>query len=148
MKFVDLLLPGIGSPAKQQIEASKFFPSLVSRSRLHLWSPGDPVESRGVRALLGVSPSYCIYDLILLDDADAAPLTASNEIRIDVFDLAVCHTQSNIQAFFPVAMEFQQTPVLGIWSMGRLIEVLQGYHARERLRLLTSAAPGSHHPPS
>jgi len=141
MRFVDLLHPATVSPPEQQIEASNRFPTFVAKSRLHLWSPGDPIEQQGLRLLLGVSPSYCVYDLILLDDVNAALLTGTKEIRVDVFDMNVCHAQADIHRFFPAVLKVLQTPVLGIWSMGQLTEVLQGNYARERLRVMTSAQP-------
>jgi hypothetical protein len=87
MKFADLLATTRLTPREQQIEASSQFPAFVAKSRLHLWSAGDPIEKQGLRLLLGVSPSYCVYDLNLLDDVNAALRTATKEIRVDVFDL-------------------------------------------------------------
>ena len=56
---------------------------------------------------------------------------AGGRIWVDVFDLATCRDQSDIQQFFP-GIKVVQTPILGIWSLGHLTEVLQGFYARER----------------
>jgi hypothetical protein len=80
--------------------------------------------------LLGVSASYVVKELELLDSIDAG-LSGSGRIWVDVFDLATCRDQSDIQQFFP-GIKVVQTPILGIWSLGHLTEVLQGFYARER----------------
>jgi len=70
-------------------------------SHIHLWSPGDPVCSEGLRLLMGVAASYAVSDLKLLDLLDEAIPSRQEEIWVDVFDLAKCRTQSDIQEFLP-----------------------------------------------
>lgn len=109
-------------------------------SHIHLWSPGDPVCSEGLRLLMGVAASYAVSDLKLLDLLDEAIPSRQEEIWVDVFDLAKCRTQSDIQEFFPGITKLVQTPILGIWSNGHLTEVAQGFYARERILKLVEGS--------
>ena len=132
MRFVDLLLPPSPSPTDQQLEASRKFPELVAASHLHLWRPGDPIHSGGLRLLIGISASYAVKELELLDMIDAALLGGPEKVCVDVFDLATCRAQEDVRLFFPGITKVVQTPILGIWSLGHLTEVIQGFYARER----------------
>jgi hypothetical protein len=109
------------------------FPSVVAASRLHLWNPGDPVRLDGLRLLIGVAPSYNLRDLATLDLIEISLPTHSAGAWVDVFDVDTCRAQSDLQTFFPGITKVLQTPVMGIWSAGDLTEVLQGFHARERV---------------
>ncbi len=71
--------------------------------------------------------------LKLLNLLDEGIPSRQEEIWVDVFDLAKCRTQSDIQEFFPGITKFVQMPILGIWSLGHLTEVVQGFYAHERI---------------
>jgi len=90
-------------------------------SHIHLWSPGDPVCSEGLRLLMGVAASYAVSDLKLLDLLDEAIPSRQEEIWVDVFDLAKCRTQSDIQEFLPGITKLVQTPIWNLvkWAFDR-----------------------------
>ena len=109
-------------------------------SHLHFWSPGDPVYSEGFRLLMGVAASYALSELELLDLIDEGMSSRQEGIWVDVFDLAKCRTQSDIEKFFPGITKLVQTPILGIWSLGHLTEVVTGFYARERILKLVKGS--------
>jgi hypothetical protein len=106
----------------------EFFPQLVERSRkLHLWSPGQPTSQTGQRILIGIA-TWSGYDLALLDlieDAFTAP------IRIDVFDTTVCRTEADLEGYIPGLDSGPQTPFVGLWENGRLVETAAGSSGRQ-----------------
>ena len=106
----------------------EFFSQLVERSRkLHLWSPGQPTSQTGRRILIGIA-TWSGYDLALLDlieDAIHAP------IRIDVFDTEVCRTPPDLERYIPGLDPGPQTPFVGLWENGQLVEMAAGFPGRQ-----------------
>ena len=128
MRFVDLLLRGDPDPSERQRQAAQKFPELVNASHMHLWSPGEPVHSQGLRLLLGLSASYAVNELELLDTIETALAAKGKPIWVDVLDVAQ-RSETDLLTAFPGIGKFSQTPILGVWSLGRQTDVLQGFHA-------------------
>jgi hypothetical protein len=112
--------------------ADRHFPALVARSPFHLWKPGDPVEPRGLRLLLGTA-TWSGYDMRLLDLIVAALTSSSTAFqgRVDVFNTAECKQPEDFRAYIPTLGFVHHTPVVGVWKDGRLEEAKQGYEGRD-----------------
>jgi hypothetical protein len=131
-KFVDLLQNGEGqSVADQQAYASQQLPILLSGTNLHRWSPGQAISAKGLRMLLGVAP-YSPLDLQLLDLLNEKMSAANNSsIQIDVFNVLECPTMEDFSRYIPGISRVYQTPVVGIWKNGVLVEQAWGRAARD-----------------
>lgn len=106
----------------------ELFPGMVERSRkLHLWAPGLPTSEHGPRLLIGVA-MWSGYDLNLLDLVEEA---VHGPVRIDVFDIGVCQSVPEIDAYIPGLGDVPMPPFAGLWNDGRLIEAAAGHPARE-----------------
>ncbi|HUR52636.1 MAG TPA: hypothetical protein VMZ71_00765 [Gemmataceae bacterium] len=64
----------------------------------------------------------------LLDLIEESPDTPT---RVDVFDTAVCATHDDFAKFVPGLGQVLQTPAVGFWVDGRLVETAQGYDGRQ-----------------
>lgn len=106
----------------------ELLPAVVERSRkLHLWSPGQPTAVVGPRLLIGVA-TWSGYDLNLLDlieEATHAP------VRIDVFDTDACLSQAELDLYIPGVNTGPQTPFVGLWQDGVLVEKQSGHWGRQ-----------------
>lgn len=106
----------------------ELLPQLVARSRkLHLWAPGQPTSEVGPRLLIGVA-TWSGYDLNLLDlieESTHAP------IRIDVFDIDGCQSLTDLEQFIPNVDIGPQTPFVGLWRDGTLVEQASGHSGRQ-----------------
>src|SRR5262249_27284589 len=105
----------------------------VAESRLHWWSPGNPVCERGKRLLIGVA-TYSEYDMRLLDLLDdALGESRCSSIHVDVFDVLDCPTMDDFDRYVPGVGIVLQTPVVGVWENGVLKDKGSGAPAREKL---------------
>jgi hypothetical protein len=103
----------------------ELFPGFVERSpKLHLWSPGQPIPDRGSRLLVGVA-TWSGYDLNLLDLIEEAPASA---VRVDVFDTDALPDLAALEHYIPGVEMAHQTPIVGHWLDGRLVETAVGFH--------------------
>lgn len=115
---------GTSFPADRRRE---LFPGFVERSpKLHLWAPGQPVPDRGSRLLIGVA-TWSGYDLNLLDLIEEAPTTA---VRVDVFDTDALHDLTALEQYIPGVELSHQTPTVGHWLDGKLVETAVGFRGR------------------
>ena len=106
----------------------ELFPGFVERSpKLHLWLPEQPGSEQGARLLLGVA-TWSGYDMNLLDLIEEAP--HANGIDIEVVDVDTLPSAEDVTRVFP-GLEFAQSPLVGYWVGGKLIEVAQGFAARQ-----------------
>ena len=113
----------------------ELFPGFVERSpALHLWSPGQPIADRGPRLLIGVA-TWSGYDLNLLDLIEEEPTGA---VRVDVFDIGTCTDFAAIQEYIPGLESPMQTPFVGYWVDGRLVECETGHAGRELINRVCS----------
>jgi hypothetical protein len=131
--FVELLLPAKPSvlPGDQQRKANLLFPELVSRSSMHLWKPGDPIDAAGRRLLVGVA-TYSPRDLELLDRLEEYLRVWSAE-RVDVFNIDDCKAQDDFCKYVPGLVKVLQTPVVGLWINGALSTSATGQPASDIL---------------
>jgi len=117
------------SPGEQQALVERQFPSLVPRTPLHLWSPGDPIAERGRRVLVGVA-TYSGQDMELLDRIGEALNRSKTAARVDVFNTLDCRTHEDFAKYVPGFGDVYQTPVVGVWLDGTLQEAGSGYQGR------------------
>ena len=118
-------------PGEEQREAQRRFPGLVETSRLHLWKPGDSIQKRGKRLLIGAA-TYSLIEMYILDALNEL-LEREPSLKIDVFDLSACGSREEIASYIPNAPA-KASPVLGIWSDGRFVKGLEGGTANKYLR--------------
>jgi hypothetical protein len=143
-KFLDLLEKGEGlSIAEQKRQASKQFSQKLSASNFRAWSPDDPIMPRGKRMLIGIAP-YSHLDLRLLDILDnALGKVATNQIRVEVFNVLECATMEDFDRYIPALGKVFQTPVAGIWIDGELKEKAWGRDARELIKRIFDLEPSA-----
>ena len=117
MRFTKLRRTGL--PSSEENERAKtLFYILIQQSRLHIWSPGDPID-RGRRLLVGVA-TWSISDLSLLDVLDQVLTEGCSGLdRIDVFDLDRVE-ERDFEKYVPGLRKVVGTPVAGYWENGIL----------------------------
>jgi hypothetical protein len=119
---------------KAQQQAIVNFPNLVENSRLNLWKPGDSISMQRIRFLIGVRV-VSRYDMRLLDALNRILL--SDQImdeRIDVFSCETIATIDEFDQYIPgikSRMKSHQTPTVGMWKDGHLVEIGHGYSGRQ-----------------
>jgi hypothetical protein len=119
-----------GSLEQWQKGVDVLFPSAVSRSPFRLWSPGDPIPATGDRLLIGVA-TWSAHDLVLLDTVSQALQTRPPGLAVDVFNVADCASPQAFERYVPGIGNVFHTPVVGLWSNGRLVEKASGKAGRE-----------------
>ena len=97
---------------------------------LNLWSPGDQIAADGTRLLIGIAP-YSISDLCLLDQLLSIVVEDKGKIAIDIFDVLSCTTMGDFDKYVPGISQVFQTPVIGVWHDGVLIEAASGAAGRK-----------------
>jgi hypothetical protein len=97
-------------------------------SGLRVWRPGDSIASQGRRILLGVVP-WSRYDMEALD-AVGKDLRGA---RVDIFIVDECKSEAEIEEFVPGVGAVFQTPVVGIWDDGQLVDKAWGLEGRQLL---------------
>jgi hypothetical protein len=127
-------MPDAANPSEQAKHLSARLLEALSRSRLHSWKLGDDIAPTNRRVLVGVAP-YSGYDLKLLEALNKLPLDPISD-RIDIFDVLACRTQEDFEKYIPGIGKVYQTPVVGMWEKGRLVQRHSGYNARELLMRL------------
>jgi hypothetical protein len=106
------------------------FPSVVSTSAFRLWSPGNPIAAKGKRLLIGVA-TWSAYDMKLLDAVSEVLQRASVDLTVDVFNVADCPSPEAFEEYVPGIGRVFQTPVVGLWSEGQLVDKATGRVGRE-----------------
>lgn len=133
-KFMGLLAENVRvSPDEQQLYAQDHLPTIVASSNLNMWKPGDPFPQKGRRLLIGIAV-YSTVDLCLLDALNE--MLTSNGLdsdHFDVFSVLNCRTMSDFDNYVPTIGMVFQTPVVGVWEDGVLMERASGTAARELL---------------
>ena len=118
------LLPGDPSisPGEEQRRARASFPSVAADSLLCLWKTGDGVPLTGKRLLIGAA-SFAPSDLHLLDSLNAF-LSAhpSNDVKVDIFDLATPGDPEDLKLYFPCANPRISRPLGGLWIDGAMVQ--------------------------
>jgi hypothetical protein len=139
-QFADLFDPraNMVDVSRESADAIDSFPDVVRRSRLHLYQRFDPIESRGLRALVGVI--FVLSDMKMLDRTERQLAKRRGAVRVDVFPLWDCDEEDVRRAFSPPAnVPLSVTPLVAIWEDGRFVamdvgqagEVLLYHHLRD-----------------
>jgi len=81
--------------------------------------------------LVGIAP-YSLPDLELLDAIkEALKQKPSCEERVQVFDVLTCASMKDFDERIPGIGQVYQTPVVGIWEDGVLVQKASGAKARQ-----------------
>ena len=130
--FLDLLtlepaLPATDAQSRARIE----LPTLVRRSAL-LWFPDlAGANGKAERFVIGVAV-WSNYDLRLLDLLNEVS-ARSDAPAVAVFDLDALASPDELERTFPGIGPVFQTPVVGHWRDGNLVETASGFAARQLL---------------
>jgi hypothetical protein len=117
-------------PKDQSSYVSSRLPQVLAESGITVWSRGDAIPSLGRRTLLGIAP-YSLPDLQLLDALKE--VVAQNPVSgqwVQVFDVLSCADMDDFDQYIPGIGHVYQTPVIGIWENGALIQKATGVKAR------------------
>ena len=127
-----LLSPGEGdgSLGLSQKQLDDRFPSVVSTSPFRLWSPGAPIPAKGKRLLIGVA-IWSAYDMKLLDAVSQALQRPVLDLTVEVFNVADCSSPEAFDRYVPGIGQVFQTPVVGLWSEGHLVDKATGRAGRD-----------------
>jgi hypothetical protein len=119
-----------GSLGVSQKSLDDRFPSAVSTSPFRLWSPGNPIPAKGKRLLIGVA-TWSAYDMKLLDAVSQVPQRPPSDLTVEVFNVADCSSPEAFDRYVPGTGRVFQTPVVGPWSDGQLVDKATGRTGRE-----------------
>lgn len=97
-----------------------------------VWSPGDPIQTRGVRWLIGTS-EWSIDDFVLLEILERELAARNISDRIDVFDATGFTTDEQYQPYIPGMTGIRATTLAGCWMNGELIAMGRGWEARKMI---------------
>jgi hypothetical protein len=153
--FHTLWREGVGPeiPPSSPDRRGELFADRAARSPvLHPWVPGGPIPPEGRRLLIGVA-HWSGYDMELLDLLEEPPspqrftgVLSGTGVRggmmglptvpiptrpqVDVFDVAQCRSEADFDLFIPGTGRVLQTPVVGLWVDGHLVEKASGFTGR------------------
>jgi hypothetical protein len=81
--------------------------------------------------LLGIAP-YSLPDLELLDALkESHRQNSTSSQRVQVFDVLSCTNANDFDQYVPGIGRVYQTPVVGIWENGVLVQKATGLKARQ-----------------
>jgi hypothetical protein len=123
-------VPQDGSLGIRQQTLDGRFPAIVSQSPFRLWSPGEPIPQQGDRLLIGVA-TWSAEDMKLLDALSQVIHRQVPALTVELFNVADCQSPAAFQRYVPGIGSVFQTPVVGHWSEGVLVEKASGYAGRE-----------------
>src|SRR5262245_27456203 len=124
-------------PRDQQEWLRNELPKRLGQAGIQTAKPGGGASDRIV---LGIT-EYNREDLLLLDSVQTA--SSSVGLVLEVFLLTECKSQSAIDGYVPGIGPVYQSPVVGIWKVGALVDSGSGHAAKE---LLQSELLQSHRP--
>lgn len=104
----------------------ELFPGFVERSPKLRLRTGQAIPASGAWLLIGVV-TWSGYDMNLLDLIEEAP---DNGVRVEVFDVDSVTTQEELSRLVP-GIPLLQTPFVGYWLDGKMVESASGFAARE-----------------
>ncbi len=119
------------SPGEVQREAQKAFQERVRSSRLSLRTPSAPIPSTTRYVVIGVA-SYSVPDLGLLDVVESSA-QAFDRASIAVFDATQCSSMDDFDRYIPGIGEVFQTPVVGVFVGGGLVDKATGLSQSETI---------------
>lgn len=119
------------SPEDQARYITSRLAETLEGSPVSLWRVGDPIPSAGQRTLLGIAP-YSLPDLQLLDALrETLERKPDRQGTVQIFDVLNCATMGDLDAYIPGIGRVYQTPVVGIWEKGVVVQ--KGCGAKARL---------------
>jgi hypothetical protein len=135
MKFTDLLrAPACRSIDDQQRQSGQRFWQELDQMGIGHWKPGGPIPASGLWLLIGVAPSWSTYDLELVDSIVEKVTDPERHVQVGFFDVSGVQDQADIDSYIPGLKKFYQTPVVGLWKDGQLMESGEGERARQIIR--------------
>jgi hypothetical protein len=126
-----------GSLAYAQKDLDEGFSAVVTKSPLRLWSPGDPVTGNGGKRLLIGVATWSGHDMMLLDAVSQALQESSGDLTVDVFNVDCCLSQEAFERYVPGIGDVLQTPIVGLWSNGKLVDKATGKAGRDLVSRVT-----------
>jgi hypothetical protein len=120
------------APSDQATYVSAGLPAALAGSPVSVWQPSSSGSSLGRRVVLGIA-THSLPDLELLD-ALAVTLSERHHNHgdlVEVFDVVTCTNMKDFEDRIPGIGEVFQTPVVGIWENGVLIQQGSGARARQ-----------------
>lgn len=116
-------------PGRFQRESDARLQAVLEQHGFHLWQPGDPVSPAKVRLLIGVA-TYSSRDMALLDELASILASVGPEtLHIDVFNIRSVKSAAGFGDYIAGLSAPHQTPVIGIWRSGKLVESASGSQA-------------------
>jgi hypothetical protein len=125
-------------PAPEQLDAH--FRERAAMSGLGVWKPGDAIPESGRRLLVGVA-LYSADELRVLDVAAEVARRPNSAVRLEVFNTAACRGQEDVNEYIPELAPVYQTPFVGLWQDGLLIEKASGYAGRKLIARVLDVDP-------
>jgi hypothetical protein len=135
-QFIELLNEQQKLTSNEQHEwVSAQIEKLLSEGHLNAWHLGEPTQAEGQRILIGIV-RWSAYDLRLLDSLNHAFSSKFRENeRIDILDIDAAGRSSGNWDFFeqviPGIGKIYQTPIVGIWENGMLLQRGAGAAGRD-----------------
>ena len=129
------------SPGIWQRRIEKSFTQLVSDSHLNNWHTSDCIPNDKTRILVGVAPGWNELDMRILDCVEQSISNNDFLISVDVFDTSNCQSIDDLHEYIPGIDTPYQTPIVGIWKGGKLIETVWGYEGRQKLSEIFRFSP-------
>lgn len=113
------------SPGDAQKQSRIGLPKRLTASRLKLRKPDAPVSHAGKRLILGIA-SYSRDELSLLDQIQDSWDESAPPRSVEVFDVVDCREMSDFDRFIPGIGDVYQSPVIGVFVGGKLVESASG----------------------
>lgn len=107
---------------------------VLENSPVSIWRRGDLIPHADRWTHVGIAP-YSLPDLELLDALlDALRQISSRAELVQVFDVLACTEMNDLNDFIPGIGKVYQTPAIGVWTSGVLIEKVSGAAARKLIK--------------
>lgn len=137
-RFADLLrysnYSGLGAagPGEAQCEAARLFPITAREHGIPLLDLSRPRPDAGTQVVIGVGAGYSIPDLELLDEI--VPRLRGHNVELVDLSTPARHTErEELEVRLPGSTTTAQTPIVAVWTDGRLIRTELGKAARDFL---------------
>lgn len=120
---------GVGKVARIQRD----LPQVLLSAGMDLWHRGDSIPQSGKRTLVGIAP-YSRYDFQVLDELLKMQQAQERTFGcLQVFDMLDCKEMKELDDYVPGIGTVRQTPVVGVWIDGVLVEKEWGWKGRQLL---------------
>lgn len=138
-RFTDLTHLTFGpSASDQQDAARKQFAQYVRDSKL-LEFTSQRAPKNGTFLLIGAA-TWSQYDMALLDQIDVVlQIDRPSRLTVFVFDLDECQSTHELNERIPGVGEAFQSPVVGLWIDGKIVQTAWGFEARKFVERIVTA---------